>query len=706
MRWIPKWTQFWATTDVENHKSLPLEGDIRITFPERPTYSLLRTKAGIIGRPIRETHGDIMDQVAARSGVIRVSNGFRCPDNMSNGGTFTDAMGTTCGVRIVASAAEQALEAVMGGSTGDRNPGPVGRAIEKIQGNNNESRLNAVKEKITTLAHVISPQRIRRVRFTADELLPEAYDSGMADRAVKSVFERAPRPEEFYPYIDTPIEVARQLDPEGRNLSEESLYADTFVRSLGAAVLMELAETEVAEQAARFNRLEKLDSDINNAAEESVLQIKSVAKDLMLALNKKFKGKEFTLDFFEDPRLGFRGASHFEFSLSSKEFPDRTIDVAVRIPLPENLDDLSYPDQKKWRPESNPLAVYPQISIWDTPVEGSRSPSQRALFGENTDTPKDEMGKIAKYINNWLTDGDLSSEEDGSPRMLEAIESWDLNFSVSPLANLIMSENYGEMLYREMKELEWGESQKTPAVDLIYKVMEGNGFERGSFDDVDFIGTTNLASWPVGVKGIGTEGYTEYKIRDKQIKDALAKVFPLMPKAWVQELNRRGVKISGFDPGRSINDRAYAMDLGDAKGTYLYIPDSDFKNEDHLASLLLHELTHAVQNSYPKLREAEWVFFQRRIQNERHNQAVKLSDFFPGGGYEEHEMAVPDDADDAYSFKIYKTNGKHRPERISEISTMAMEQLMGARYQSNGDLDMMSFMIGILMQYGVKGGMP
>ena len=95
-----------------------LSETFRVHIPERPTFSLLRSKAGVIGRPIGETGGTVMDQVAAQAGVIRVSNGFRCPDDMTNGGTFTDAMGTTCGVRVVMAAVEDVLEGVRDAATG------------------------------------------------------------------------------------------------------------------------------------------------------------------------------------------------------------------------------------------------------------------------------------------------------------------------------------------------------------------------------------------------------------------------------------------------------------------------------------------------------------------------------------------------------------------------------------------------------------
>ena len=98
--------------------------NVKITLPGYPGYSLLRTKGAIgpsigdggtiggggsVGGKIGDTAGTVIDQIAARNGVIRVGNGFRCPDDREFGGTFTDAMGTTCGIRLIESAIEGAI---------------------------------------------------------------------------------------------------------------------------------------------------------------------------------------------------------------------------------------------------------------------------------------------------------------------------------------------------------------------------------------------------------------------------------------------------------------------------------------------------------------------------------------------------------------------------------------------------------------------
>jgi hypothetical protein len=106
----------------------------------------IRGKSGVFAKPIKESHGTVAHAVAAQHGVEVVSNGFRCPPNRANGGTFTDAMGTTCGVMIAVGAVEDALEAAGQALNGQR-------ALEGREGGKsaailakNEEILGAIKE--------------------------------------------------------------------------------------------------------------------------------------------------------------------------------------------------------------------------------------------------------------------------------------------------------------------------------------------------------------------------------------------------------------------------------------------------------------------------------------------------------------------------------------------------------------------------------
>lgn len=64
------------------------------------SFPVFDTKAGVLGRSVRDISGSVLDAIARQSGVERVANGFRCPPSRVNGGTFTDAMGSTCGPEI------------------------------------------------------------------------------------------------------------------------------------------------------------------------------------------------------------------------------------------------------------------------------------------------------------------------------------------------------------------------------------------------------------------------------------------------------------------------------------------------------------------------------------------------------------------------------------------------------------------------------
>lgn len=106
----------------------------------------VQVKAGIFGRPIKETHGTVAQRVAVSHGVEVVANGFRCPPNRANGGTFTDAMGTTCGIVI---AVEEAVEAL--GDMADMASGPLptqGRSGGKVAAirERGESVMKAIKD--------------------------------------------------------------------------------------------------------------------------------------------------------------------------------------------------------------------------------------------------------------------------------------------------------------------------------------------------------------------------------------------------------------------------------------------------------------------------------------------------------------------------------------------------------------------------------
>ena len=75
------------------------ESGIYVYLPETPTFSLFESKAG--GR-LRRIGADAPSVGDASLGpnVLRAANGFRCGPNMSNGGTWTNFRGDTCGIDL------------------------------------------------------------------------------------------------------------------------------------------------------------------------------------------------------------------------------------------------------------------------------------------------------------------------------------------------------------------------------------------------------------------------------------------------------------------------------------------------------------------------------------------------------------------------------------------------------------------------------
>ena len=130
--------------------SFPLYAQLGSMLDVRPS---VRFKSGVLGQPIKETHGTVGTHVAAAHGIEVVANGFRCPPNRANGGSFTDAMGTTCGVELVAEAVTDVLKGVSQAAEGTthttgRDGGKAAAITEK-----NASILARIREAGGNLFH-------------------------------------------------------------------------------------------------------------------------------------------------------------------------------------------------------------------------------------------------------------------------------------------------------------------------------------------------------------------------------------------------------------------------------------------------------------------------------------------------------------------------------------------------------------------------
>lgn len=676
-----------------------LSDPFRVRIPDRPTFSLLRSKAGVIGRPIKETGGTVVDQVAARSGVIRVGNGFRCPDTMTNGGTFTDATGSTCGVRILTGAVEEVRNQLRAAASNRGTARPsLPTQVRPAASLQVESAIRNISDMMT------GPDRTR-TRLTTSELLPEVFSTEPA-QAVEAVMAR--RPDRLYPTIYGDVPPTWAWD-----LTQEDIDSDTYIRSLGAAVLADLNSQEELQ-----NRLAKLRLSINVRNKKTELaetqqkltgklldevgyELATEIADFLeldgVSYSGRFVGRHGKIvDGKIDPSSIGVGSDREEGSTElfvhtfEAELDDKSF-FMIRVTIPQTKD-VRAPDLKGKGAE--PLI---EVDYWNT--KGAR---ERTFVPDLNGT---EAQVAAARTIDFLTTGFMSQPSEREEIMAELAEGLEAGHSASPLLGIINAEkkaDEAERIYADLASEEPPMSEYGIVRPALYATMKRHGFVAGRFDGTDFRHITDnhdeVAEFRRRAEG-GVPGYTASddfdRKKSEQLEQALNNVLRLMPKEWADNLRMSGVKFFQEKGSR----RAFAREKSNG-GTDINIPDGYFVNDLLLESIVMHELTHAVQNTDPRHREAEFVFFRRRIDAE--TNIKKLSEIYPKSNYDDDEVAVPDDADNAYMFKVYRNGGgKHRQFNISEISAMAMEDLLGLRKRSEGDLDMQSFMIGLLMEYGV-----
>lgn len=680
-----------------------LSDPFKVRIPDRPTFSLLRSKAGVIGRPIKETGGTVVDQVAARSGVIRVGNGFRCPDTMTNGGTFTDATGSTCGVRILTGAVTGAVEearnrlrasASNSGTDRPRLPSQV-RPAPSLQ---TQSAIRNISDMMT------GPDR-ERTRLTTSELLPEVFDSDPT-QAVEAVMAR--RPDRLYPTIYGDVPTTPIWD-----LTQEDIDSDAYIRSLGAAVLADLnSQEELQNRLAKLrlsitirNKKTKLAEDQKKLTEDlldqSGYELATGIADLLgldgVAYKGRFVGRygnivdgkivpsSIGVDYDEEEGSTELFAHRFEAQFDDKSF------FVVRVTIPRT-DDVRAPDVK-----GNGAEPLIEVDYWN--ANGSRA---RSFVPDINGT---EAQVAAARTIDFLATGFKGQPSEREDAMASLAENLKAGHSASSLLGLIDAEKQAEKaekIYSDLASLEPPEGEYDIVRPALYATMRRHGFVAGRLDGTDVRHITSAEDKAEEFDRRARGGVPGYTISDdfdskqaEQLTQALENILRLMPKQWADNLRMSGVKFVQEKGSR----RAHARQRSDG-GTDINMPDDYFINDSFFEGVMMHELTHAVQNTDLRHREAEFVFFRRRIQNEQ--DIKKLSEVYPKSSYDDDEVTIPDDADNAYMFKVYNNDtGKHRQFNISEISAMSMENLQGLRRMSEGDLDMQSFMIGLLMEYGV-----
>jgi hypothetical protein len=175
------------------------------------------------------------------------------------------------------------------------------------------------------------------------------------------------------------------------------------------------------------------------------------------------------------------------------------------------------------------------------------------------------------------------------------------------------------------------------------------------------------------------------------------------PDDWVEMSNERPISLTS-------SDRAYYADRGTAGGTLaMDAPASDKITynggfADYTEEITVHELGHRMEASVPGLRALEFTMVRRRSTNERGEleKAEKLSKLTGSSGYEDHEVAFPDEWKDAYAGKTYESRSVLRPDMVSwELFQVGLQDTFGrstTRYDKGDEIQ--AFVVGAMLTLG------
>lgn len=181
-----------------------------------------------------------------------------------------------------------------------------------------------------------------------------------------------------------------------------------------------------------------------------------------------------------------------------------------------------------------------------------------------------------------------------------------------------------------------------------------------------------------------------WAVVDDRLVEAMQDIGPQLPQKWWDRILDSDVSVRfGND------DRSTARSMLNERGEWrheIVMSSRLAQNPEQLRSVLLHELTHAIQND-PQHTEAEWAFFRRVSGDTAPTQL--------GEPYQDNEVGVADDFDDAYMGKVYTglPSPTPRPAAASEITPMLVQKLYGrAGHQFGGDNDSLYWLIGMMAE--------
>lgn len=687
---------------MEEANDASVNYEIKVLFPEHPAFGLVSAKAGVIGSSIGQRFGTILGQVAARFGVLEVpGEGFRCGPGYARAGSFTDPTGSTCGSRLSAEDLANAARAAADAADAAESASSVRESIASIMEQGDDfsptSKAKSVAEKFSTVFSKYK-NRPSRVRLSHDTLMPESHDESFIGRAVSII--RARRPEMIYSGL------TRNLGDKPDELNLDDIASEQYLRSLGMAVITEAINRpgKVPRALGANQGLADLEKRVDTVAITRKAEIDAIVDDLteIVDIADSMPG-QVVHGLIVDGRVPLATVGPKESRLTplsqstiSIDFDGKEVDIHFFVPLNSE-------DEKKNLGHSDVYFTYQIDGVEYSVASGNATSSgKKILKGDK----KEEFSRMAESIERSIRDGynpekhgsysDFMAKKDPSEKKFERI--------VESSKELQVLEQSVDRLLVGIDDIN-ADAQEVLSYEIL-QAMRRNGYVSGIEEPsiiLDRLSTkkVNELIKNANKKGgglptiVSSEDFTDEEF--KKVEDALNWAKNILPASFSRQLQERGLLL--FRDPKSKN-RAYATSSPQGKFGIINVDNSMLKDEREMRSVMLHELMHIFQEFNLESQEAEYLTFALRVgPNE---EGFSLKDLFPNSKYRKNEVTFPDDLDNAYMFKIYQSMTQ-RPHGVRETAPVAMEMLFGGTQGFGGDVDMMAFIIGLMMDLGFGG---
>lgn len=647
-----------------------------VFVPETPAFSILESKAG--GR-LRSIGGDAPSVGSANLGpnVLRAGNGFRCGPNMSNGGTWTNFRGDTCGVDLLRLAG-RTLKAPR--STGRiEKPSPVTAPAVAKKRQRTSPSIESLKKRVSSIFESYSAPE--RIRLSVDSIHPEALSKVSPETRIAKI--RELRPTKLFPNARSRRKTL--------TVTDEDRESEKYIRSLGVSLLREIEEEVAAsgvtddafssEVTALDRQMDKIDALIDRQESLVGAVISSMLRENGLSLE-------------EESRYVARAvrSSKNEHGFDMPTLLNRLKNI--RKTDPDNFANVNVRVFKVASPDGKQMEI--EIAMVQGPASKGLKPivSFRKLQGGEVNLKKIDKNDPLDVAALGMSK-DLNKPYLGKSVLERVAETGD---TYDSLTKVITDRNRQSLL--SPKESATREAVKT--------VLKRHGVTFGSIDASEVVFQLDKSGTPVKNTNMAIVVHAESgglsPSEQADVMASLQEIFEFLPESWTNILKKNGINI-GFAK-RGVEYRAQQVGQEDGSSIismphYWTGGDPELISLDDFKSTMLHEIIHALQHNNPEMDEAEFLHFILRTDGDISGR--KLSDLVPEVAWDEDEIAVPDDADNAYTFKIYQNSNKiGRPITVRELSAMLMQTLDGRGNRSKGDLDALAWMLGLMLEQGSR----